>query len=73
MQRPAAEKQAAAEGIEHEAVYRDERLAVDRPGWVWEREVYVAAQGDPRNARATPAQQNGRPGERQPRPAWRSD
>ena len=37
----------AAEGIEHDAVYRDERLAVDRPGWEWgPRDLGVS---DPRN------------------------
>jgi hypothetical protein len=29
-------KRLVAEKIEHEAVYRDERLAIDRPGWEWE-------------------------------------
>lgn len=29
-------KRLLAEGIEHEAVYRDERLAMERPGWEWE-------------------------------------
>jgi hypothetical protein len=28
-------KRIVKEGIEHKAVYRDERLALDRPGWEW--------------------------------------
>lgn len=39
----------AAEGIEHEAVYRDERLAAERPGWRWERQV-PGSDHEPRNA-----------------------
>lgn len=38
----------AAEGIECRAVYMDERLAHDRPGWRWDREVYGSGD-DPRN------------------------
>ncbi|MFB3910405.1 MAG: hypothetical protein ACE15D_18605 [Candidatus Eisenbacteria bacterium] len=37
------------EGIECGAVYRDERLALERPGWRWERDVYGTG-NDPRNA-----------------------
>lgn len=38
----------AAEGIECGAVYRDERLAHDRPGWRWVSEVN-GEDGEPRN------------------------
>lgn len=41
-----------AEGIEHDAVYRDERLAVDRPGWDWlaDSDWGEASLAEPRNA-----------------------
>lgn len=42
-------KRLVAEGIEHDAVYRDERLALERPGWRWDRDVPGSAD-DPRNA-----------------------
>src|SRR5690606_11865067 len=41
-------KRLAKEGIECLAVYRDERLAVERPGWRWANEVPGNA-SDPRN------------------------
>lgn len=42
-------KRLVAESIEHQAVYRDERLALERPGWRWD--VKVPGEGDdPRNA-----------------------
>ena len=34
------------EGIEHEAIYRDERLAIERPGWEWRPHCYT---DEPRN------------------------
>ena len=40
-----------AENIEHDAVYRDERLAKDRPSWKWYSEV-PGQYGDPRNCPA---------------------
>lgn len=39
-----------AEGIEHLAVYRDERLAVERPGWCWLDDVDDVDLDEPRNA-----------------------
>lgn len=36
------------EGIEVGAAYRDERLALERPGWRWEEKVY-GAKSEPRN------------------------
>lgn len=41
-------KKCIAEGIEHDAIYRDERLAIERPGWRWEREV-PGGDDEPRN------------------------
>lgn len=38
----------AAEEIEHDAIYRDERLALERPGWRWERDV-AGEEHEPRN------------------------
>lgn len=38
-----------AEEIEHEAVYRDERLALERPGWRWDT-ITGTQQHEPRNA-----------------------
>lgn len=32
-------RRCAAEGIEHDAIYRDERLALERPGWSWYDDV----------------------------------
>ena len=32
-------KRLLEEGIEHDAVYRDERLAHDFPGWTWEEDI----------------------------------
>jgi hypothetical protein len=43
-------QRALAEGIECEAVYRDERLAVERPGWVWASAV-DGDHSEPRNPR----------------------
>ena len=48
-------KRLLAEGIEHDAVYRDERLAHDYPGWTWEEDICGEDGGeyrlcDPRNA-----------------------
>lgn len=43
---------AAREGIECEAIYRDERLAGDRPGWNWADDV----EGDPDEPRNPPAE-----------------
>jgi hypothetical protein len=40
-------KRLAKEGIEHGAVYRDERLAIDHPGWIWDD---TDDWGEPRNA-----------------------
>lgn len=40
----------AAEGIEHWAVYRDERLGTERPGWHWHRKL----PGDDQEARNAP-------------------
>jgi hypothetical protein len=39
-----------AEGIEHGAIYRDERLALERPGWRWLEKVV----GDTDEARNPP-------------------
>ena len=44
-------QRALAEGIACEAVYRDERLAAERPGWVWESEV-AGESSEPRNPSA---------------------
>lgn len=41
-------RRCAAEGIECEAIYRDERLALERPSWRWEGKVPGEA-GEPRN------------------------
>lgn len=41
-----------AEGIEHSAVYYDERLAFELPGWVWYNSV-SGDYADPRNAPAS--------------------
>lgn len=38
-----------AEEIECTAVYRDERLAHDRPGWLWYQQVPGQIKGEPRN------------------------
>lgn len=43
-------RQMIEEGIECDAVYRDERLAVERPGWVWEDNV----RGNPDEPRNVP-------------------
>lgn len=42
-------KRLVVEGIEHEAVYRDERLAIDRPGWAWYETLYPCTSVEPRN------------------------
>jgi hypothetical protein len=34
-----------AEGIDHHSVYRDERIALERPGWMWQRDVPGDAKG----------------------------
>src|SRR5581483_2250467 len=39
-----------AEGIEHDAVYRDERLAMERPAWQWSRLDGNLPGAEPRNA-----------------------
>lgn len=41
-------KLAAQEGIECQAIYRDERLALERPGWRWSAD-YRGEYSDPRN------------------------
>ena len=38
-----------AENIEHEATYRDERLALTRPGWQWETQMRPVKITEPRN------------------------
>jgi len=43
-------KRLVEEEIEHEAVYLDERLALDRPGWRWERKT-PGVEVEARNAR----------------------
>lgn len=44
-------QQLVAEEIEHAAVYRDERLALERPGWCWGGDV-MGDGSPPRNASA---------------------
>jgi len=47
-------KRLLAEGIEHDAIYRDERLAHDCPGWTWEENICGRGRkykiSEPRNA-----------------------
>jgi len=45
-------RRAATEGIEHGAIYRDERLELERPGWIWLDDVA----GDVDEARNPPGE-----------------
>jgi hypothetical protein len=43
-------KRLVAAAIEHDAVYRDERIAHDRPEWIWSARAGIGALESPRNA-----------------------